>query len=88
MMIDNPLEGIDLTNPAEDSTAMLGFVLFQQHMVNIWVYTPSRGKTELHCGICKEIVYRFKERRVRWSDIAVEANKHTTSWLYSGEWHK
>jgi hypothetical protein len=77
----NPFEEIDLTIKADDVGSSLMFILYAQHMSNIWIYTPSRGKTELHCGICKTIPHRFSERRVRWADIAVAASNHTQEWL-------
>jgi hypothetical protein len=45
----NPFEEIDLTIKADDVGSSLMFILYAQHMSNIWIYTPSRGKTELHC---------------------------------------
>ena len=79
------LENLNLDEPVSNSTALLGFTLYMQHMSNIWLYTPSRGKTELHCGLCKTVFHRFTERRVRWSDVAVAANTHTREWLLSDE---
>lgn len=65
----------------DNSTALLTFTVYIEHMSNIIVSTPTRGKTELKCKVCKETFHRFDSRHVSWTDIAYEANLHNRKWM-------